>query len=174
MTLILKQLFAFFKLLNSDTGTNQLAAGLSLGFVLGFSPFLSLQTILVLLIVFFFRIQLGAAFLSSFFFKMIAHLVDPASDMLGRSVLESESLRSTFVALYNMPIVPMTRFNNSIIMGSGLIGFILAIPGYFLFRFLIVRYRITVVEKFKSSKIWKAWTATSIYKIYLQYLNLYG
>jgi uncharacterized protein (TIGR03546 family) len=65
MTLLLKQLYSFFQLLNSDTGTNQLASGLALGLVLGFSPFLSLQTLIVFIIVFFFRVQLGAGFLSA-------------------------------------------------------------------------------------------------------------
>jgi len=68
MTLLLKQLFAFFRLLNSDTATNQLAAGLACGVILGFAPILSLQALLVIFCCFFFRIQLGAAFLSAFFF----------------------------------------------------------------------------------------------------------
>lgn len=174
MTLLLKQLFAFFRLLNSETGTNQLASGLALGLVLGFSPFLSLQTLLVLVLVLFFRIQLGAAFLSAFFFKLVAHFIDPISDQLGRTVLESEGLRPLFVSLYNMPIVPLTRFNNSIVMGSGMLGFILAVPGFFLFRLLITKYRKNVVDKFKSTKLWKAWSATSFYKLYIQYLSLYG
>lgn len=53
MTLLLKQIFAFLKLLNSDTGTRELALGLSLGMVLGFSPFLSLQTFVVIFLCFF-------------------------------------------------------------------------------------------------------------------------
>lgn len=174
MTLLLKQLFAFFKLLNSDTGTNQLASGLAVGVVLGFSPFLSLQTFLVLILVFFFRIQMGAAFLSAFFFKFVAFLLDPASDHLGRLVLEAEPLRSTFVSLYNLPIVPLTRFNNSIVMGSGLIGFLLVIPSFFVFRALIEKYRQTVLAKFKDTKFWKALSATSFYKWYAKYEELYG
>lgn len=69
MTLLLKEIFSFFKLLNSDTGTYQLASGLAFGVVLGFAPALSLQTILIIFICFFFRVQLGAATLSAFFFK---------------------------------------------------------------------------------------------------------
>lgn len=173
MTLILKQLFAFFKLLNSDTGLNQLSAGLACGIILGFSPFLSLQTLLVLTLIFFFRIQMGAAFLSAFFFKFIAWAFDPVADFLGRKVLETESLRPIFVDLYNMPLVPMTRFNNSIVMGSMLIGILLAIPGFFIFRHLILKYRSSVVENFKQTKIWKAWTATKIYNLYCSYEKLY-
>lgn len=174
MTLLLKQLFAFFKMLNSETGTNQLASGLALGLVLGFSPFLSLQTFIVLFICFFFRVQMGAAFLSAFFFKFIAFLLDPATDLIGRKILENEGLRPVFIELYNMPIVPLTRFNNSIVMGSGLLGFILAIPAFFIFRNLVTQYRVQVVARYKSTKAWKAFAATSVYKWYTKYQELYG
>jgi uncharacterized protein (TIGR03546 family) len=174
MTLLLKQIFAFFRLLNSETGTNQLASGLAIGLVLGFSPFLSLQTFLVLLLLLIFRIQFGAAFLSSFFFKFAAFLLDPISDWIGRRILESEGLRPLFVELYNMPLVPLTRFNNSIVMGSGLIGFLLAIPAFFVFKKLIIKYRETVVARFKGTKVWKVFTATSFYKWYTKYQELYG
>jgi uncharacterized protein (TIGR03546 family) len=174
MSLLLKQIFQFFRLLNSDTGTNSLALGLACGLILGFSPFLSLQTLLVLICCFFFRIQLGGAFISAFFFKFVAYLIDPISDPLGRAVLESQTLHPLFVTLYNIPFVPLTRFNNSVIMGSGLIGFLLAIPAFFFFRVGIIKYRDTVVARYRQSKIWKAWAATSFYKWYNKYEQLYG
>lgn len=173
MTLILKQIFAFLRLLNSDTGTNQIASGLSLGIILGFAPFVSLQTVIVLLLVFIFRIQLGAAFLSAFFFKFIAFLVDSPADNLGRLLLESESLRSIWTSLYNMPIVPMTRFNNSIVMGSLVISLILAPISFFIFKRLVIKYRELVVERLKETKFWKAFAATKIYNWYLTYNKLY-
>lgn len=174
MTLLLKQLFGFLKLLNSDTGTYQLASGLALGIVLGFSPFLSLQTLLILTLVFIFRIQIGAAFLSAFFFKFIAYLIDTPADYLGRWVLEAEALRPIFTELYNMPIIPLTRFNDSIIMGSAIIGFLLAIPGFFVFTRLIEKYRATVLARFRESKFFKALKATPLYNWYLKYDDLYG
>lgn len=174
MTLLLKQIFAFFRLLNSETGTNQLASGLACGLILGFSPFLSIQTFLILFLIFFFRIQMGAAFLAAFFFKFVAFLFDPVADQLGRAVLETPSLRPLFTELYNMPLVPMTRFNNSIVMGSMIVGLILVIPAFFVFRSLILKYRATVVTRFKGTKIWKSFAATKFYNWYNKYQDLYG
>lgn len=173
MTLLLKQLFAFLRLLNSDTGHNQLAAGLACGIILGFSPFFSLQTFLILFLVFFFRIQIGAAFVSAFFFKFVAYLFDPLADWAGRLILEAEGPRPLFVALHNMPIIPLTRFNDSIVMGSFVIGALLAIPGFFVFKKLIEQYRATVLAKIRQTKIWKAITATKIYNWYVTYEKLY-
>lgn len=174
MTLLLKQLYSFLKLLNSDTGTNQLAAGLTLGLLLGFAPFVSLQTVIVFFLVFIFRVQLGAAMLSAFFFKFIAFLFDGPSHFLGKAVLENETLRPVFISMYNMPFVPMTRFNNSIIMGSLVISFLLAPIAYFGFKVLILKYRELVLARFKNTKIWKAFTATKIYLWYSKYDSLYN
>src|SRR3954463_4005290 len=114
MSLLLKQLFGFLKLLNSETGHNQIAAGIAAGFILGMSPMLSLQAFLVFVCIFFFRIQAGVAFLSAFFFAFIAYLLDPVFHTMGAAVLESPGLQPLFTTLYNLPLVPLTRFYNSV------------------------------------------------------------
>ncbi len=174
MTLLLKQLFGFFKLLNSETGTNQLAAGVACGFVLGMTPALSLQTILVFLVVLFFRVQMGAAFLAAFFFKFVAFLLDPTFDWIGRLTLENPALQVPLQTLYNLPIVPLTRFNNSIVMGSAVVT-IASFPFIFFFsRILIQKYRVAVVARIKNTPFWKAIQATGLYKWYYQYDQYFG
>jgi uncharacterized protein (TIGR03546 family) len=173
MTFLLKQLFNFFTLLNSETGTNSIAIGIACGLILGFAPVFSLQTALVILVLFFFRIQIGAATIAAVGFKFIAYLLDPISNRVGMSVLETESLRPLFTELYNMPIVPLTRFYNSLVMGAGVLSLILAIPVFFLAKYLIIKYRQLVVARFKDTKIWKAWAATKIYQWYAKYQQLY-
>lgn len=174
MTILLKQIFALFKLLNSETGNYQIASGVALGFVLGMSPFFSLQTFVILLLLLVFRIQIGAAFTSAFFFKFIAYLIDPLADRVGRSILETESLQPLFAELYNMPIVPYTKFYNSIVMGSGAIGFLLSPVIFFLALWAIKKYRTAIVARFKETKTWKALQATGFYKWYVSYDQFYG
>lgn len=169
MGLILKQIFAFIKLLNSDTGTISLAAGMTCGFILGMTPVLSLHSLLIFLILFFFRIQIGAAFLMAFFFKFIAFLMDPLFDLVGRKVLETESLAPLFTKLYNLPIIPFTRFNNSIVMGSGVITILLSPIVFIISQRLILKYRETVLARFKSTRFWKAVEATKFYQWYYKY-----
>lgn len=174
MTLLLKQLFAFLKVLNSDTGENQIAAGIACGLILGFAPVLSLQTLLVFIIIFLFRVQAGAAFSSAFFFKMIAWLLDPVFDSIGGSFLEIEGLAGVYTTLYNMPIVPFTKFYNSIVMGAGVVSIALFPIVFFVSKVLIVKYRKTVLERFQETKFWKAVKATGFYKWYAKYDQYYG
>lgn len=174
MTLILKQIFALLKLLNSDTGENQLAAGIACGLVLGFAPALSLQTILIFILLFFFRIQMGAAFTSAFFFAFIAYIFDPFFDVVGGKILELDALRGIFTTLYNMPIIPFTKFYNSVVMGAGVVSLLLAPIVFIVSRKMVMKYRVVVVARFQQTKFWKAVKATSLYKWYAKYDELYG
>lgn len=169
MGLILKQLFAFIKLLNSDTGNISLAAGMTCGFILGMTPSLSLHSLLIFLILFFFRIQIGASLVTAFFFKFVAFLLDPAFHAVGSKVLEVESLQALFTTLYNMPLIPFTRFNNSIVMGSAVITFALAPLVFILSQIFINKYREIVVARFRETKVWKGIEATKFYQWYYKY-----
>ena len=174
MTFLLKQIFSFIKLLNSDTGENQIAAGIACGLILGFAPAFSLQTVLVIILLFFFRIQIGAATVTAFFFKFIAWTMDPISNSLGMAVLELPSLEPLFTQLYNMPIVPLTRFYNSLVMGAGLISILLFPFVFFGSKVIIRKYRHTIVARWRETKLFKALKATSVYNWYSKYNELYG
>ena len=174
MGLLLKQIFGLFKLLNSETGTYQIAAGVAAGFILGMTPAFSLQTLLVFICIFFFRIQAGAAFICAFFFAFVAYLLDPIFHMVGSNILTLNGLQGLFTSLYNLPIIPYTRFNNTIVMGSGVVSLLLAPIVFLAASILIKKYRQVVVERFKTTKFWKAVKATSFYKWYFKYDQLYG
>jgi uncharacterized protein (TIGR03546 family) len=174
MTFILKQFFGFLKLLNSDTGTNQIASGIACGLILGFAPAFSLQTLLVVILLLFFRIQIGAATIFAFFFSLIAWALDPVAHVLGMAVLELSALQGLFTEMYNMPIIPLTRFNNSIVMGSAVISIALFPVVFFLSRVMVEKYRATFVAKFKDTKFFKALQTTTLYKFYAKYDELYG
>ncbi len=174
MTLILKQIFAFIKVLNSDTGENQIAAGIACGLVLGFAPALSLQTLLIFIVIFFFRIQAGAAFTSAFFFSFIAWIFDPFFDVFGGIILEMDGLKGLYTTLYNLPIIPFTKFYNSVVMGAGVASLLLFPIMFFVSKKLIIKYRVTVVARLQNTKFWKAVKATGFYKWYAKYDSLYG
>ncbi len=174
MTLLLKQIFALVKLLHSDTETTSIALGVCMGFILGMTPAFSLQTVLVFMLLFVFRIQIGAAFLAAFFFKFIAFFLDPVFNPIGAAVLEMGALQGLFTEMYNMPIIPLTRFYNTIVMGSGVVSIALIPFVFIVSKIMIAKYRNTVVVKAQKTKAWKYFTATKFYNWYATYNNLYG
>lgn len=174
MTLIFKQIFGLLKLLNSDKGSTSIAAGVACGFILGLNPFFSLHCLLLFIFMFFFRVQIGAVFVCAFFFKLLSFALAPLFDVTGIMVLEIEALQGFFTTLYNMPIIPFTRFNNSLVMGSGVITFALSPFVFILAKILITKYRVVVVAKFQETKFWKWIKATALFKWYYKYDQFYG
>ena len=174
MGFLIKQFIQLIRLLHSETSSHQIAWGIALGFVLGMTPSFSLQTILVFLILICFRVQMGAALLAAFFFKFIAYLLDPVFHIVGASVLETKSLEPLFTSLYNTPIVPWTRFYNSIVMGSGVLSLLLTPFIFFISLWLIKKYRQLIFERSKKSKLFKFLKATTLYQWYRKYNEYYS
>src|SRR5262245_48290586 len=131
MAMLLKQIFQFIKVLNSATGENQIAAGIACGMILGLSPALSLQAVLVILCLFVFRIQAGAGLIFGGIFKLLSFPLVGVFHEVGVRVLEQPSLAGLYTQMYNMPLVPMTKFNHSVTMGAGVVGLALALPVFF-------------------------------------------
>ena len=174
MTLLLKQLFTFLKILNSETGTNQIASGITAGFILGMGPFLSLQGLLIFLSVLIFRIQFGAVLISAFFFAFIAWIFGPLFNSIGLWALNLDTLQGPWTTLYNLPLMPFTLFNNSVVMGAAITSLILAPLIFILAKLLVSKYRTLIVERFKQTKTWKLIKATALYKWYYKYDSLYN
>ena len=174
MGLLLKQFFQMLRLLNSETGTVQLAAGITCGFVLGMTPVFSLQTLLIFLVIFFFRVQMGAALAAAFFFKFVAFALDPAFHAVGEWALALEPLQGLYTWLYNTPLVPYTRFYNTVVMGSGVLSLALS-PGVYLVSYhLVKKYQLSVVARFRQTKVWQLVQASTFYRWYHKYSEYYG
>lgn len=174
MVILIKQLLGLMRLLHSTSGHIQLAISLTLGMFLGFSPFFSLQTLLILLVILIFNVNQASAFIAAFFFKFLAFMIDPLANVLGKWALENESLRPLWTQLYNVPLVPYTRFNNSIAMGSFIVALIFAPIMFFVFKGMIQQYRVHIVSRIEKTNMWKAVKASKYYDYYAKYDSLYG
>ena len=127
--------------LNSNSRPGEIAAGISFGFLLALQPGMTVFRILLLVLLFFLKVNLGAAFLSLFLFSLLSPLLDPPLDLLGGWILTLTPLRGVFEYLYNLPLVPYTRFYNTIVAGGLAAGILLWLPVYFAARSLVVLYR---------------------------------
>jgi uncharacterized protein (TIGR03546 family) len=57
--------------------------------------------------------------------------------------------------MYNMPFVPFTKFNNTLVMGGLAAGVVLYFPVFFLFMAFIPFYRTRIAPKIRESKLVK-------------------
>jgi len=100
-------------------------------------------------------------------FVPVGFLLDPVFDAVGRALLlDVTALRPLWTALYNVPVAPLTNFNNTVVLGSLVTALVLFVPLYFAARWGVARYRATVGERIRASKLYKAITASKLYNVY--------
>lgn len=142
--------------LNGNVKKSQIAAGFAWGVLLAMIPIGNFFWIALFLISFFFKHNHGSKIFSMVVIKLFAPIIAPAVDAFGWEVLHVQALQPLFTTMYNMPFVPFTKFNNTLVAGGLAGGAILWLPVFFIFMALIPLYRNTVAPKIKESKIVKA------------------
>ncbi len=161
--------------MHSEADPRQISLGFALGMVPGLTPVVSLHNLLVLLVVLLFRVHIGAAIFSWGVFKIIAYPLDPLFHQIGLLVLTRIGfLQPLWVALYNAPLLPYTSFNNTIVMGSLIFSLLAFFPVYRGGKFMVLKYRETLMERFNRLKIVQVFRASSLYKWYSRYSEWRG
>src|SRR5438093_9221847 len=106
------------KHLHSDDTPGQVGAGLALGAILGLTPLLNLHNVVVLILIIMLRVSFSGALLGWLIFTPLGFAFDPLFDALGhRLLLETPALNGAWTTLYNTPVVPLTNFNNTVVLG---------------------------------------------------------
>jgi uncharacterized protein (TIGR03546 family) len=172
---MIQQIIGLIRIIHSETDPRQISLGFALGMIPGLTPLTSLHNLLVLLAILFFRVNIGAAMLSWGVFKILAYVLDPLFHQIGLFLLTGVAfLQGLWTTLYNAPLVPYTRFNNSIVMGSLVFSLFAFYPVYWGGRFMVVKYRETLMERFNRLRIVQVFRASDLYKWYSRYSKLKG
>ncbi|MDR1114080.1 MAG: TIGR03546 family protein [Candidatus Margulisbacteria bacterium] len=133
-----------------------IAAGFVLGMFLGLLP-LSVNSVIIALLVFALRNDRQTALLSTLIFGALGFALDRLAHPLGLAVLQASFLQGLWTYLYNLPFLPFTGFNNTIVMGNTLLGLILTAPAIFLCKILALKYRGSKlqakIEQFLQNKL---------------------
>jgi uncharacterized protein (TIGR03546 family) len=168
---LLKAIAKLILALNGNVKTSQIAAGLAWGVPLGLIPAGNIFWIVLFIVTFFFKHNHW----SKIFFMLIVKLLSPLFiyqlDNFGWFVLHFEKLVPFFTTLYNMPLVPFTKFNNTLVMGGIVGGVILWLPVFIISTILIHAYRNTIAPLIRNSKIVKAIGKFPLLKMFDKYLK---
>lgn len=162
----LKLLQSLVSTLNSEGTPRQIAAGLALGAALGLTPLVNIHNLLVFAAACLLNVSFGAFLIGWTVFVPVGFLLDPLFHAVGLALLQAPALTSFWTTLYNIPGIPLTNFNNSVVLGSVVGWVVLWLPIYFLARFLVVKYRVHVYERLKQTRVFKAVAASKLYNYY--------
>jgi uncharacterized protein (TIGR03546 family) len=153
---MIKGIATFIAALNGNLKRSQIAAGFAWGVLFGLIPAGNFFWILFFIISFCFRHHQGSKILVMAVIKLLSLALLPLTDALGWELLHIESLTPLYTTLYNMPFVPFTKFNNTLVAGGIAAGVVLWLPVYFLVRGLIPAYRKTLAPAIRGSRLVKA------------------
>jgi len=166
MLTIVKFVQSLIKALHSEGTPGQLAAGIALGAILGLTPLVSLHNAVVFALIVLLNVSFPGAMLGWALFVPVGFLLDPVFDWIGHTLLFTPFLTPFFTSLYNMPVVPLTNFSNTVTLGSLVFSLLSFVPLYFAARWGVTRYRATIGERVLQSKWYRALTASKLYNIY--------
>jgi uncharacterized protein (TIGR03546 family) len=164
--LILRYVFKFVRLLNSETSISSLALALTLGMVLGLVPFLTLHAMCVLLVCLFFRVNLTAMLLSMGLFKLGALATQATLHRAGVALLEDGRYLEIWRFLYNAPVLSYCMLNNSIVLASTLAAAVLLLPMFLASCLAVKVYRSHIQGVVAKSRIVTGFKALKMYKLY--------
>ena len=140
MFLILRPVRLLLKALLNEATPGQLALGFAMGVLIGLVPKGNLIALTLGVILAASRANLGIAAATILGCSFLSIYMDPVSDRVGWWLLSQPSLNAMWTSLYNQPVVPWTDFNNSVVLGSLVVGIVLLYPMYRLSRPVFARY----------------------------------
>ncbi|HHU50393.1 MAG TPA: TIGR03546 family protein [Firmicutes bacterium] len=163
----LNVIFKLIKIFHSKEEPHHIALGFALGSIIGLTPFWSLHNLLVFILILLLEVSIPAAFFGIFFFSCFAHLCDPFFHHLGYFLLvEVEFLKPVWTYLYNIPVAPLTKFYNTVVLGSLISSLVAFFPVYFGFKQMVKFYQAKVAEKASRLKIVQILKANKIFQMY--------
>lgn len=125
---IIKLISSIRKTIAGRRHPSQLAWGLALGVLLGLIPHGNLLTVALVLVVLTLQVNHAIVALVGIGLTFIAPKLDPQFDAVGRWFFNQPQVAETMAKAWQMPLVPWTDLNNTVVMGSFLIGLVSLLP----------------------------------------------
>jgi uncharacterized protein (TIGR03546 family) len=167
MLALLKLLQSLIKTLHSDGTPAQIGLGVALGAALGLTPIANLHNLLIVLLLAVLNVSFGAGMLAWGVFVPVGFMLDPVFDRIGHWLLiDATSLRPMWTTWDNTPVLALTNFNNTVVLGSVIGWLVLFLPIYLASRFAVVHYRATLGERLRQSQFYKLVSASQLYNVY--------
>ncbi|MDZ7808617.1 MAG: TIGR03546 family protein [Gracilimonas sp.] len=166
MFLILKYFAKLLKALASEASPSQIAGGMILGMIIGLTPIMSFHNIFIVILILVLRVNIGMALLSFMIFSGVAYLADPLFHKFGIWLLELEGMQETYTIMFNNEWWALTKFYNTVVIGSFATAVILSAPAFPAFKILVLQYREKIHAKVQKWKIVQAFKSTNFYSIY--------
>jgi len=169
----LEFLAKLIRILRSAASPNQIAAGFIMGMTIGLTPFWTLHNFILIFLIIIFNVNIATAIFGWVIFSGIGYLLDPIFHHLGYFILVDLTLfKDLWTTLYNIPVIALSKYNNTVVMGSLAVSLVLCLPVYFMAKSGVIYYRENIDSKMQKWKIVKMVKGSKIYSFYEQIRKL--
>ncbi len=163
----LKFLSKLISILSSAASPNQIAGGFALGMVIGLTPLLTLHNVLIFILIILINVNIAAAIVGFAVFSGAAYLLDPLFHNLGYFLLvDMQSLTELWTTLYNVPVIALSRYNNTVVLGSLVTALLLFNPLFIASRVSVNIYRRSLLPRVQRLKIVQLAKGSKVYNFY--------
>ena len=118
----------FKQAIKANRDPKLIARGIALGCLLGFIPPGNLTSLVVLGLILCLKLNHAVAFLTAIAVSFAAVPLDPMTHWLGDKILSYLSDQNMLAPVWNLPLIAWTDLNNTVVLGSTLIGTLLVYP----------------------------------------------
>ena len=135
----LRPLRNLLRVFAAERTPHQLALGAAIGLLIGVLPKGNLLAVTATFLLFALRVNMGIGLTTAFLISLLGPSLDQLTHGIGVRVLQTPLVYGLLSHGYQLPLVPWTSLNNSIVVGSLLLGLTLVYPTYHLSRQLAER-----------------------------------
>ncbi len=150
---MLGHLKKILKFLNSQADPAQIATGVILGLFVAFLSPAFFNVVLLFLIALLLNCNFGIFIFCAGIFKIFTIIIDPLGDSVGKVVLTANFLLPLWRYISQIPVLALTDFNNTVIMGNFIIGLILTPIIWIITVKSVEYYRKNLRDKVQKFKI---------------------
>jgi uncharacterized protein (TIGR03546 family) len=169
----LKLLGRILNAINAGAAPWQVGGGMVLGFALGLIPGWPLQAFGLLLIILLINVNTSIAVAGAVIASLLAWLLDPIMDRIGAWMLQDiGALKGLWTVMYNSPPLALTRFNNTVVMGSMVVGVIGAVIWFPILIWAVRVYRAKFLAWVQKLWIMRLITGSKVWALYQRISNL--
>jgi uncharacterized protein (TIGR03546 family) len=130
LVFFIKQFLSLKQAILGRREPHQLAWGLALGLLLGIVPHGNLMALAILLFILSVSVNHGMVAVTAVITSMLANRLDSQTHAVGNYLLTHPDFSPVLASAWQLPVVPWTDINNTVVMGSLAVGLAFVVPAY--------------------------------------------
>jgi len=130
LVFFIKQILSLKRAILGRRQPHQLAWGLALGLLLGIVPYGNLLAVAILLFIMSVGVNHGMVAVTAVITTFLASRFDSQTHAVGNYLLTHPDFSPIFASAWQLPVVPWTDINNTVVTGSLVVGLAIVVPAY--------------------------------------------